>query len=47
MGKLPVLVLAFNRMDHVVEAMKAIREYRPDRIYLECDGARPNKKGGV
>ena len=45
MGKLPVLVLAFNRMDHVVEAMKAIREYRPDRIYLECDGARPNKKG--
>lgn len=43
--KLPILVLAFNRADHVVEAMKAIREYKPERIYLECDGARPHKAG--
>jgi len=42
MGKIPVLVLAFNRADYVTEAMKAIREYKPDRIYLECDGPRPN-----
>lgn len=45
MNKVPVLVLAFNRADHVKEAMKAIREYKPDRLYLECDGARPNKEG--
>lgn len=45
MRKIPVLVLAFNRADHVTEAMKAIREYKPERIYLECDGARPNKEG--
>jgi hypothetical protein len=43
--KIPVLVLAFNRADHVSEAMKAIREYQPERLYLECDGARLHKKG--
>lgn len=43
MSKIPVLVLAFNRADHVREAMKAIREYKPDRLYLECDGPRLHK----
>lgn len=45
MGKIPVLVLAFNRADHVSEAMKAIREYKPERLYLECDGPRAHKYG--
>lgn len=44
MNKVPILVLAFNRADHVLEAMKAIREYKPDRLYLECDGPREGKK---
>lgn len=43
--KIPVLVLAFNRPDHVQKAMEPIRQYKPDRIYLECDGARLNKPG--
>ncbi len=43
--KIPVLVLAFNRADHVTEAMKPIREYQPDRLYLACDGPRINIKG--
>lgn len=43
--KIPILVLAFNRADHVAKAMEAIREYRPERLYLECDGARKNKAG--
>lgn len=43
--KIPVLVLAFNRPDHVEEAMKAIREYQPERLYLECDGPREHKQG--
>ena len=43
--KLPVIVLAFNRADKVAEAMKPIRDYKPDRIYLECDGARDHKIG--
>lgn len=45
MSKVPILVLAFNRADHVTEAMKAIREYKPNRLYLECDGARSHKVG--
>lgn len=45
MKKVPVLVLAFNRADHVSEAMKAIRNYQPERLYLECDGPRLHKVG--
>lgn len=45
MSKLPILVLAFNRADHVREAMKSIRDYKPERLYLECDGARSHKVG--
>lgn len=44
-NKVPILVLAFNRADHVEQAMKAIQQYKPDRLYLECDGARPKKQG--
>ena len=43
--KLPVLILAFNRTDHVEQSMKAVQEYKPDRLYLECDGSRANKNG--
>lgn len=45
--KIPVLVLAFNRADHVAQAMQAIREYQPDRLYLECDGPRNDKVGEI
>ena len=45
MSKLPILVLAFNRADHVVQAMKAIQAYQPERLYLECDGPRLHKTG--
>ena len=45
MPKLPVLVLAFNRADHVEKAMEAIRQYQPERLYLECDGPRAGKNG--
>ena len=45
MSKIPILILAFNRADHVAQAMKAISEYKPERLYLECDGPRAHKKG--
>lgn len=45
MAKIPILVTAFNRADHVAEVMKVIRDYKPDRLYLECDGPRLNKSG--
>lgn len=35
-----MLVMAFNRADHIEKAMRAIREYKPERLYLECDGPR-------
>lgn len=41
--KIPVLVLAFNRADKVVDVLRSIREYKPSRLYLACDGARANK----
>lgn len=44
MEKVPVLVLAFNRADHVAKAMESIRTYQPTKLYLECDGARPHKE---
>lgn len=43
--KLPVLILAFNRPDHVEQSMKVLQDYKPVRLYLECDGARSHKVG--
>lgn len=43
--KVSVLLLAFNRPDHVVKAMGPICEYKPDRLYLACDGPRADKEG--
>ena len=45
MTKIPILVTAFNRPDHVTVAMKTIREYKPEKLYLECDGPRSTKVG--
>lgn len=45
MGKVPILVLAFNRPDHVIRALSSVRDYHPDRLYLACDGPRPYKDG--
>lgn len=45
MSKLPILVLAFNRADHVTKALEPISKYKPNKIYLACDGARNNKEG--
>lgn len=44
-NKVPVLVLAFNRPDHVRKVMEAIAVYQPDKLYLACDGPRENKEG--
>lgn len=43
--KVPILVLAFNRVEHVEEVMKVIKEYQPERLYLGCDGPRTEKNG--
>lgn len=43
--KVPVLLLAFNRADHIKQSLSAIKEYKPEKLYLACDGPRPQKKG--
>ena len=45
--KLPILVLAYNRPDFVAQVMQVIQTYRPTRLYLACDGPRPQKEGDV
>ena len=45
MTKIPILVLAFDRPEYIEQSMKALQEYQPDRLYLECDGARIDKDG--
>ena len=45
MNKIPILILAFNRADHVVRMMESIKSYRPNKLYLECDGPREHKEG--
>lgn len=43
--KLPILLLIFNRSDHALQALNAIREYAPDKIYIGADGPRTSKLG--
>ena len=47
MSKIPILVLAFNRPNYLSRAMATITKYQPDRIYLACDGPRPNNAEDV
>ena len=42
---IPVLLIAFNRPDTTQQVINAIREVRPQRLYVAVDGARPDKPG--
>ncbi len=37
--------MAFNRLDTVKRVLPAVREARPARLYLACDGPRPGRVG--
>ncbi len=43
--KVPVLLIAFNRLDVVKRVFGAIKQYEPDSLFLFADGSRPNKNG--
>ena len=45
MSKLPVLFLIFNRPDTTKRVHEAIRAYRPERLFIAADGARPDRPG--
>lgn len=44
-NKIAVLILAFNRPEHVAKAMEPVCVYQPERLYLACDGPRERKRG--
>lgn len=41
--KIPVLFIIFNRPDIAVSSFEAIREYKPDRLYIAADGPRESR----
>jgi hypothetical protein len=43
--KISVLFIIFNRPEVAVISFESIRHYRPTRLYIAADGARPDKKG--
>ena len=45
--KLPILILAYNRSGSVAQVMSVVQTYQPDRLYLACDGPRPQKDGDI
>ena len=40
-----VLLIAFNRPDHLTVLIDRLREVQPTRVYLAVDGARPSRAG--
>ena len=40
MGKLPVLLLVFNRPNETKQVFEEIKKYQPDKLFISCDGAR-------
>lgn len=45
MNKKPVLFLIFNRPETTRRVFAAIREYRPERLFVAADGPRPDRQG--
>jgi len=41
----PVLVMAFNRPDHLSVLLDRLREVQPERLYVAIDGARAAREG--
>lgn len=39
--------MVFNRSDHALQALKAIREYSPEKLYIGADGPRASKLGEI
>ena len=43
--KTAILFLVFNRPDTTRKSFEAIRQARPERLYIGADGARPEREG--
>lgn len=44
MYDIPILLIFFNREEVVMQTLAMIKEARPERLYLACDGARDDVK---
>ena len=45
MYKIPILLVFFNREDVVLQTFSRIREVKPAKLYLACDGERNDREG--
>ncbi|WP_354623228.1 hypothetical protein [Psychromonas sp. MME2] len=45
MKTLPVLILVFNRIDALARQIAVLKIYKAQRIFIACDGGRPEKEG--
>lgn len=45
MLRTPILFIIFNRIDTARQVFEAIRNAKPQRLYIACDGPRVNKEG--
>lgn len=43
----PVLLVGFNRPHATSQVVSILREVKPSRLYVACDGPRPNRSGDV
>ena len=43
MSKIPILFLAYNRLECTKKSLNSILRYKPNNIYISCDG--PKNKG--
>lgn len=44
---IPVLFVVFNRLETSMKSFEAIRQIKPEKLYIACDGARPSKIGEI
>jgi hypothetical protein len=43
----PILFLVFNRKNTTLKVFEAIKQAKPSKIYISCDGARSNVEGEI
>ena len=42
MFKLPILILTYNRPEHLLKLIKKLKKIKPTKIYISCDGPKNN-----
>ena len=45
MYNIPILFIIFRRKDTALKSFERIKQVKPAKLYIACDGARENIKG--